>query len=420
MLAKIKQQFVEGKTLLQFGFLKCFGQGFSMIVPLVIAKFFLSQQYASYILSRMIVFFFASLLISSTHTAFVVFSNQERADSGRINKTFSVEVTFLALSFCIFALVVFPFSKFITIFAKIGYVDLVFVSLAFLGISIKTFLGGLFLAMNERLRDAFVEFVFGLSNLILVVLFWFFFEINIRTVFLIYFISACLLFIMSMKMIDFKQLFPFRLEKEQVRGMFNFTKWIFMGTAAVYFVDWGDKFVLRYFVEFSDVGIYGFGFQIFKGLVVLFSVLGAYFLPFISANINNPEKIREYLYSKRPKIFSAAIVALICAYFMLPLGIKAIYGDTYQGSGKIFRILLPAVVFYLYTLFYVPIFNSLKRYKFVQLVNIIQVAANIPLNLILIPRYGMSGAAIATVTTYVIRAVIFEVYFLIKVKKLYR
>src|SRR3972149_2945428 len=113
MFAKLKKQLSEAKNLAVFTGIKTFGQGFSMIIPLVVAKFFVAEQYASYLLSRMIVFFFASLLISSTHTAFVVFANQERTDHGKINKTFSVEAVFLGVSFCIFALITFPFSKYV-------------------------------------------------------------------------------------------------------------------------------------------------------------------------------------------------------------------------------------------------------------------------------------------------------------------
>ncbi len=40
ILNKIKREMAEGKTLLQFGFLRAVGQSLAMIEPLIVAKFF--------------------------------------------------------------------------------------------------------------------------------------------------------------------------------------------------------------------------------------------------------------------------------------------------------------------------------------------------------------------------------------------
>ena len=194
-----------------------------------------------------------------------------------------------------------------------------------------------------------------------------------------------------------------------------------MGTTAVYFINWGDNFVLRYYhdvVSFADIGIYNFGYQFFKGLTVFFSVVGVYFLPLISQHIDNPQKVREYLYSKRPKIFFIGVISLVAAYFVFPFGIKLIYGQTYRGGEAIFRILLIAEVMYIYVTLYAPVFNALKRYKFIETVNVCQVLANVILNIALIPVLGMYGAAVATVIAYIFQAAAFELYFRLKLKAL--
>ena len=99
---KIKEELRQSKTLLTFTSLKAIGQTLGMIAPLVIAKFFSPELFGSYSLAKMIVFFFTTLLILSSQTPFIVFANQEKAKTGKINKAFSVQCVFLFLSLCLF------------------------------------------------------------------------------------------------------------------------------------------------------------------------------------------------------------------------------------------------------------------------------------------------------------------------------
>jgi hypothetical protein len=84
MLNRIKKQLIEGKTLLLFGFLK----GLVQVVPLIIAYFFSEDMFGTYSLAKMVVFFFITLFITAPQTPFIVYANRERAETGKINKSF--------------------------------------------------------------------------------------------------------------------------------------------------------------------------------------------------------------------------------------------------------------------------------------------------------------------------------------------
>ena len=71
---------------------------------------------------------------------------------------------------------------------------------------------------------------------------------------------------------------------------------------------------------------------------------------------------------------------------------------------------------YIYVTLYAPVFNALKRYKFIETVNVCQVLANVILNVVMVRVYGIYGAAIATVLAYTGQAVLFELYFRLKLK----
>jgi len=415
---KIKQEFIEGKTLLTFGVLQATGLVLGMIAPLVVAKFFSPELFGSYSLAKMVVFFFVSLLISSTQTPFVVFANQERAATGRINKSFSVQCMFLAFSIAAFAVLVLLFGNAITAFAKISSGDLLFVSMAFIGIAVQTFLNNLFMALGQRVKSAIAELVFGGSTMVLIFILYFIDKINIRTVFAVYFASAFLVVILFIRMLEFNLLRPFYFDWEHFRGMFNFSKWIVLGASAVYLINWGDNLVLRFFVSMKDIGNYNLGYQIFKGVAVLISVINGYFLPFVSKQIENSAAMRDYLLIKRPKILLLGFVGIGLLFAVAPYGLRLLYGDVYQQTDTVLRILLLSCVAILYNSFYIPIINALKEYKFNVTVNAIQVFLNVFLNVLLVPVIGLLGAAVGTTLAYFCETVMFEVYFRIKLKKL--
>jgi len=418
MLRRIKHELKQGKTLITFTSLQAVGQALGMIAPLIVAKFFSPELFGSYALARMIAFFFLTLLISSSQIPFIVFANEERGRSDKINRTFSVQCTFLGVSFCMFTAILLLLGKQIMQFAAIDRVDLLFVLLAFAGLSLKSFLCNLFMAMGQRIKCSFAELVFGGLTFCLVLVLCLARAISLRTVFLTYFVSALVVLCIFVKSIDFNQLFPFRIDKKHFKEMFNFTKWIMLGATAVYFINWGDNLVLRLYVSMRDIGTYNLAYQVFKGVLALTFIVYAYFLPFVSEHIHDKAKMRDYLFRKRPKILLLGFVAIAAFFFAGPYILRMIYADKYAESPAILRILMIGLVPMLHVVLYAPILNAMKKYRFTQTVNMLQVILNVILNLVLVPSMGLKGAAVATVVAYWFQSVIIEIYFRVKLKKL--
>lgn len=411
MIKKLKTELNQSKTFLSFSFLKIFGQGMAFILPLAIAKILSPEGFGSYSLSMMIVFFFTSAFIASSQTPFVVYANEELKKTEKINKSFSVQLLFLLCSIVFFMLLTFVFREYITNFAKISDLQLSFLFLAYLGIGLNSFIENLFLALNRRINHSLYFLLIGIVNVFLLLVFYFQNNLNLNTIFLIYFLSSIISTVIFFHLIDYKKLFPFVFDKELFIEMFQWTKWQIMGLTAVYFINWGDNLVLRYFVSMEEIGVYNLGYQVFKGLVSLTFILNSYFLPFVSQNINDKEKIRHYLYVKRPKIVVCGTLCIIFIYITIPYVFNSIYGSIYGASVAVLRILLFGLIFNLYLIFYIPLFNSAKKYKFIQTVNVIQIVINICLNIIFVPTMGIKGAAIGTTIAYFISIIFYEMYF---------
>lgn len=418
MLQRIKHNLRQGQTLLAFTSLQVGGQALGMIAPLVIAKFSSEAVFGRYSLARMIVFFFTSTLIASTQSPFVVYANQERERTGRISRSFTVQCLFFVVGLALYIVVNGLFAGPITAFADIATSELLLVAAAFFGMAIKAFLVNLFMALGQRVRGSLVELVYGVLVMTIVLILCAASSLTLGWVFLTYFLAGAGVMGLFAPLVSLKALLPLEFDRTHLKDMFDFAKWIVAGAAAVYFINWGDNFVLRgYGVPMAEIGTYNFAYQIFKGVLTVALALFAYFLPFISQHIDDPAVIRNYLFSKRPKILVLGLAGIGLLFIAAPSAIGVLYRDAYAGSFAALRVLLIGSAFMLYAVFYAPILNALKLYKVAQTVNILQVTINILLDLVLVPRLGYQGAAVATSIAYFCHAVILEAYFHLRLKQ---
>lgn len=411
MINIIKKELKQGETFLKFSALKIIAQMLMFLVPLLIAKYFSPEEFGIYSLGIMVVYFLTAILINSSQKAFIVYANQELKENNKINKAFTIRLIFLSASIIIFSALSLLFLNQLMQFTSMGKVQFLFLFLAYIGLGIRYSFESIFLALNKRIINAFYGMFVGVISIIYVLIAHYFFTLNLESIFLMFLIAPILAIPFVIKYIDMQKLFPLVFDKDLFKRMFDFTKWMIIGGAAIYFISWGDNLVLRYFVSLEEIGFYNLGYQIFKGMTILVGITGIYFLPFITQNLNKPSKIHNYLYKKRPRIFIMGIVGIAILYLFIPIFFSVLYGSTYDASINIVQILLIASVFILYQSFYVPIFDAMKRYRFTQITNILFVIINLLLDIFFVSIFGMVGAAIATVITYVGMSIVYEIYF---------
>ncbi len=77
------------------------------------------------------------------------------------------------------------------------------------------------------------------------------------------------------------------------------------------------------------------------------------------------------------------------------------YGPQYATSALALRILLVGTFFYGVNRIAGPVLQATGRLKHQQATNVLALVLNLTLNLLLVPRYGIEGAAVATALSYV-------------------
>ncbi|OGF74696.1 hypothetical protein A3J56_02015 [Candidatus Giovannonibacteria bacterium RIFCSPHIGHO2_02_FULL_46_20] len=411
MIEYIKKAIADGKTFIVFAVLRVIGQVLFFLTPLLIAFYFSQENFGVYSLSITTVYLFTTLLIGSSQKPFIVYANQERNESGSIRKSFTARLLFFVAASFLFALLVFFFKDNIMRFTYLPSSAFVYLALAYIGISIRYVFEALFLGLGKKIAYAIFSGVTGFISLLFLGIFFIVHIPTLEAALAAFFVGPFIAGICSLFFIRSKDIFPLAYDAEMCKKMFRYTRWAFLGGGAMYLVNWGDNFVLRYIVPLEEIGEYNFGYQFFKGTVILLGTINLYFLPFLSLHARDTEKIRAYMYRKRPLIFFLGAASIAAFFFVFPFVIQMVYGEKYADAIPVVRVLSVGSLFLLWSVFYAALFDALEYYRFTQVAHVAMVAINLILDVVFVTWWGIIGAAIATTIAYFFSALLYEWYF---------
>ncbi len=411
MFDQIKNELRDGKTLIFYGGIRVGGYGLTFLIPIILAMKLSPEIFGIYSLGMMIIYFFNSTFILSSNTPFIIFGIDEIQKTQKISKTMTSRLILIVISTIIFLVITLLLGKQIIDFTKLTKIQFYFLVFVFAGKMLESFFGTLFFAFNQRILASMFQLSTAGFSVLYIIILYLFFEMTLENVFLMFLIAPMVSFCLFASKIKIKKIFPLSYDKHAFKKMTDYTKWTILGGSAMYLLNWGDNIILRRFSTMEEIGIYNLGYQFFKGTIMIMAIIKVYFLPFISQNIDNKEKITGYLLSKRIKLLFLGIILLGGLYLIMPYFVEILYKSRYEDSVLVFKILVIGALFAFYSIFYDPIFDSLERYKVTQSVIAVCVVFNLGLDYILVNRIGFMGAAIATSITYFLMAIIKEVYF---------
>jgi O-antigen/teichoic acid export membrane protein len=171
----------------------------------------------------------------------------------------------------------------------------------------------------------------------------------------------------------------------------------------------GDRFVMTRYLSIQDIGIYSIG--VTFGLIEKI-VLGAFeyaWAPFYYATAREPDA---------PRVFSLVATYGVATLCLMTAGLSAIAGDLlnlvthgqYIAAAGVVRWTAVGVLFYgVYLLTSIGL-NITGRTGYYPVTTAIGAAVNIGLNFLLIPRFGIIGAAWANATAYALQAALALVF----------
>jgi len=186
----------------------------------------------------------------------------------------------------------------------------------------------------------------------------------------------------------------------KLRGIVAFGAPLIITSAAAFTVNFSDRFFLRHFTTISTVGIYALGYKF--GFMLSLLVVQPFDMIW---------QARIYEIAKRnrsgeifSRVFEYYCFVLVAAALGLSIVIKellsVISASSFHAAYKVVPIVALAYIFQGMNRFFLAGTYIAKKTMHLGVVGLASAGANIGLNLLLIPRYGMLGAAWATAASF--------------------
>jgi O-antigen/teichoic acid export membrane protein len=171
--------------------------------------------------------------------------------------------------------------------------------------------------------------------------------------------------------------------------------------------------MLLYFLPPSTVGIYSVGVTIAQTLWYITNALNTVLFPRIASSDDAGEALAFMKKALRCTVFVVFVVVVILVLLGFPL-VNLLYGVKFSQSYWVFIALLPAL---LADVIYRTLFSWFKGIGKPMVVSILtwgSVVINVSLNFLLIPRFGIYGAAVSSGVSYNLRTFFLIYIFLSK------
>lgn len=153
-----------------------------------------------------------------------------------------------------------------------------------------------------------------------------------------------------------------------------------------------DRLVIARLMTFEDLGIYSVGFRIASVLSLAVSGVQLAVTPLIYQHLNDPETPQQL--ARLFRWFAAAALSLVAALTLLGPELLSIAGAAYAAARPLVVLLSVALLLASLNLF-APGLWIAKRTGMVALINLAAAGAAMALNIVLIPVWGLRGAAVA-------------------------
>jgi len=202
-----------------------------------------------------------------------------------------------------------------------------------------------------------------------------------------------------------KKVFPILNTKVKAvpveKELFFFSFPLIFASLAGLIMSWTDTLMLGYFCTPSEVGIYNAALPTARLLSMGAGAFGVIFMP-VASELYARGRIEDLrnIYSAVTKWIMSTVLPLFLLMCLFSGAVmRILFGYEYITGASALSIL--ALGYFISSLFglSVPVLQSYGKTKIIMISNFLGAGANVALNYLLIPLYGVNGAAIATALT---------------------
>lgn len=231
--------------------------------------------------------------------------------------------------------------------------------------------------------------------------------VGVALAYLIAAIITTLLFFYS-----FYSLGIFGEQTKHVPGIFKkilkFSMPVFVSSIAIFVITYTDTIVITFYRSLEEVALYQVAMPTSQLLLIFSGAIAAVAFPLIS-ELHTRKRFGEI--QKSISVIITMLVFLILPFVILLVSfpeiiIKFLFGDIFLPAAITLQILTISMIFYsIFTIFQTTL-DGIGRPFINTKILFLMAGANLVLNILLVPIYGIVGSAVASLTAYLIGAFI--------------
>ncbi|MEN6552455.1 MAG: oligosaccharide flippase family protein [Methanobacterium sp.] len=371
-----------------------------LLGPVGYGKFGLVQSIGSFLYIPMIM----------GYSSAIVKYSAEKDDLDRqkkiISTTYTLVLFFTIVSLFIYLLIPQKILEYFSVSNEMFHLSIVFAILFVLYTLTNSTLRGL----HEMKKYAIFTSTYSFILLLVFLFFAFFKMISWQSmIFSLFFAYAATSGII---LFFIRKYFVFKFDKSWARRLTNYSLYTIIGGITFVFYSNIDQIVINMYMSAKDLGIYKAYYSSSINIAyVLFGIFMSVFFP-VASKCEDKKSIFKKINKLIPYLIICGIPFIIFFEFL----ILNLYGSTYKIN--ILLIISFAIVSVLIVYFglydWTLCSEGIEGVKLVNKSTILIAIINITLDIYLIPRLGLFGATISTITAFII-----GIYFLLKKGKIY-
>jgi len=160
-----------------------------------------------------------------------------------------------------------------------------------------------------------------------------------------------------------------------------------------------DILVISYFLGERAIGLYGVANELIISLLIIPTLLSTALFPFLSRKVNDKSTLVPISNLSVKGLITLGVPMGAGILILAPTIITVVFGDKYAESATVLRILSLGLGLTYARLVFSWLLTAINLVKYALLEYVYCLTINLFLNILLVPRFGIEGAAIATVTS---------------------
>ncbi len=383
---------------------------FTYLFRIFVARYFGPGDYGLFSIGIAVLSFFMVFALLGLQTGVIRYIAHYRAkgDDNRVRGVITSSIKMVlptSVVMCILMMILSPYLA-VNVFSKPGLAGILLVLSISIPFSVMiTILASVFVGFKQNKYQVFSEQIsVNLAKLVLVILFGIL-AFGIVGIAWSWTIAMVLAFFLSLYFL--RKVYPdLRAKVASIpmkRELFSYSLPLLLVASMGFLIMWTDTLMLGIFRTASDVGIYNAAMPTGLLLFIFPNAIAALFLPIITelyARKKMKELKRIYKTVTRWAFYINFPMFLLMVFFSGQI-LNLIFGPEYVAGYGVLIIISTGFMFRK-SVMAVQMLQMLKKTRYIFLISASSAILNIILNLLLIPTYGIIGAATASMITYII------------------